>query len=80
MTTPTSNSSSRPPKLLDQLRDRIRVKHYIIRTEQAYVQWVKRYLPFHGMRHPKELRKPEVEVFLTALAVERNVAAATQHA
>ncbi len=78
MTSPASDSSSRSPKLLDQLRDRIRVKHYSIRTEQAYVQWVKRYLFFHGMRHPKEMGKPEVEAFLTALAVERNVAASTQ--
>jgi hypothetical protein len=50
MTSSSSDSSSRSPKLLDQLRDRIRVKHYSIRTEQAYVQWVKRYLVFHGMR------------------------------
>jgi hypothetical protein len=55
MTSPFSDSSSRSPKLLDQLRDRIRVKHYSIRTEQAYVQWVKRYLFFHGMRHPNEM-------------------------
>ncbi len=78
MALPDSDSSSRPPKLLDQLRDRIRVKHYSIRTEQAYVQWVKRYLFFHGMRHPNEMGKPEVEAFLTSLAVERNVAASTQ--
>ncbi len=78
MTSPSSDSSSRSPKLLDLLRDRIRVKHYSIRTEQAYVQWVKRYLYFHGMRHPKEMGKAEVEAFLTALAVERNVAASTQ--
>jgi integron integrase len=78
MTSPSSDSSSRPPKLLDQLRARIRVKHYSIRTEQAYVQWVKRYLFFHGMRHPNEMGKSEVEAFLTALAVERNVAASTQ--
>jgi len=73
------DSSSRPPKLLEQLRDRIRVKHYSIRTEQAYVQWAKRYLFFHGMRHPAEMGRPEVESFLTALAVERNVTASTQN-
>jgi len=78
MTSSSSDSSSRSPKLLDQLRDRIRVKHYSIRTEQAYVQWAKRYFIFHGMRHPKEMGKSEVEAFLTALAVERNVAASTQ--
>jgi hypothetical protein len=78
MTLPSSDSTSRSPKLLDQLRDCIRLKHYSIRTEQAYVQWAKRYLIFLGMRHPKEMGKVEVEAFLTALAVERNVAASTQ--
>jgi integron integrase len=67
-----------PPRLLDQLRDRIRLKHYSRRTEQAYVQWVKRYIYFHGKRHPVEMGKAEVEAFLTSLAVERNVAASTQ--
>ncbi len=67
-----------PPRLLDQLRDRIRLKHYSRRTEQAYVQWVKRYIYFHGKRHPAEMGKAEVEAFLTSLAVERNVAASTQ--
>lgn len=73
-----SDSSSRPPKLLEQLRDRIRLKHYSLRTEQAYVQWAKRYIIFHGKRHPAEMGKAEVEAFLTALAVERNVTASTQ--
>ena len=68
MTSPSSDSTSRSPKLLDQLRDRIRVKHYSIRTEQAYVRWVKRYILFHEMRHPKDMSKSEVEAFLTALA------------
>lgn len=74
----THDSSSRPPKLLDQLRDRIRLKHYSLRTEQAYVQWVKRYIFFHGKRHPAETGKTEIEAFLTSLAVERNVTASTQ--
>ncbi len=73
-----SDLSSRPPKLLEQLRGRIRLKHYSLRTEQAYVQWAKRYIFFHGMRHPAEMGKSEVEAFLTALAVERNVTASTQ--
>ena len=73
------DSSSRPPKLLDQLRGRVRLKHYSLRTEQAYVQWAKRYLFFHGMRHPAEMGKSEIEAFLTALAVERNVTASTQN-
>ncbi|MEW5769297.1 MAG: integron integrase [Pseudomonadota bacterium] len=60
------------------LRDRIRVKHYSMRTEQAYLHWVKRYIYFHGKRHPAEMGKPEVEAFLTSLAVERDVTASTQ--
>jgi site-specific recombinase XerD len=64
--------------LLDQLRDRLRLRHYSLRTEQAYVHWVKRYILFHGKRHPAEMGKAEVEAFLTHLAVERHVAASTQ--
>ncbi|WP_310446096.1 integron integrase [Thiobacillus sp.] len=68
-----------PPKLLDQVRDRIRVKHYSIRTETQYVQWVKRFILFHGKKHPRDMGAPEVEAFLTHLAVEGHVAAATQN-
>jgi len=68
-----------PPKLLDQVRDRIRVKHYSIRTETQYVQWVRRFILFHGKKHPRDMGAPEVEAFLTHLAVEGNVAAATQN-
>lgn len=67
------------PKLLDQLRDRIRLKHYSRRTEDAYLQWVKRYILYHNKTHPQEMGKPEIEAFLTYLAVERKVAAATQN-
>ena len=67
------------PKLLDQVRAKIRLKHYRIRTEQAYVDWIRRYILFHGKRHPQEMGKPEVEQFLSHLAVERNVAASTQN-
>lgn len=70
--------ASHPPKLLDQLRNRLRLKHYSLRTEQAYSGWVRRYILFHGKRHPTELGKKDVERFLSALAVERNVAASTQ--
>lgn len=66
------------PKLLDHVRDRIRVKHYSIRTEQAYVDWIKRFIYFHGKRHPRDLGASEVEAFLTHLAVTGNVAASTQ--
>jgi hypothetical protein len=55
----------KPKKLLDQVRDAIRLKHYSIRTEQAYVAWIKRYIFFHGKRHPAEMGAPEVEAFLT---------------
>lgn len=67
-----------PPRLLDRIRDRIRLKHYSVRTERAYVHWVKRYILFHDKRHPVDMGKAEVEAFLTALAVERDVSAATQ--
>ncbi|MFN3545731.1 MAG: integron integrase [Thiobacillus sp.] len=71
--------SPQPPKLLDQVRERIRVKHYSIRTETQYVQWVRRFVLFHGKRHPRDMGAPEVEAFLTHLAVDGHVAAATQN-
>ena len=67
-----------PPRLLDQLRHRLRAKHYSIRTEEAYVDWVRRYILFHHKVHPRELNAPDVEAFLTHLAVNRNVSASTQ--
>lgn len=67
------------PKLLDLVRDKLRVKHYSIRTEQSYTDWIKRYILFHGKRHPNEMGSGEIEAFLTHLAVEGNVAAATQN-
>jgi integrase len=67
------------PKLLDQVRDAIRTRHYSYRTEQAYVGWIRRFILFHGKRHPAEMGKPEIEQFLTGLAVQRNVAASTQN-
>jgi len=54
-----------PPKLLDQVRDKLRVKHYSIRTEQTYVDWIKRFIFFHGKRHPKDMGAQDVEAFLT---------------
>jgi integron integrase len=66
------------PRLLDQVRDAIRVRHYSYRTEQQYVAWIRRFIIFHGRRHPRELGGPEVEAFLSHLATERHVAAATQ--
>lgn len=74
-----ANPSQNAPKLLDLLRDRLRLKHYSIRTETQYVQWVRRFILFHGKRHPQEMGAKEVEAFLTHLAVEGRVAAATQN-
>jgi integron integrase len=67
------------PRLLDRVHDTIRRKHYSIRTEQAYVDWIKRFIFFHDKQHPKFLGATEVEVFLTHLAVDREVAASTQN-
>ena len=65
--------------LLEQVREVIRVKHYSLRTEQAYVDWTRRFILFHGKRHPREMGAAEVTAFLTHLAVERSVSAATQN-
>jgi integron integrase len=67
------------PKLLDQVRGKIRLKHYSLRTEQAYTDWIRRFIRFHGTRHPREMGAAEVEAFLTHLAVEGKVAASTQN-
>ncbi len=74
----TTDTADRPPKLFDQLRERLRLKHYSLRTEQAYVQWAKRYIYYHDKRHPAEMGKIELEAFLTSLAVDRQVSASTQ--
>ncbi|TAM32989.1 MAG: hypothetical protein EPN60_02670 [Nevskiaceae bacterium] len=71
--------TAKTPKLLDQVRLRMRAKHYSLRTEQSYLHWIKRFILFHGKRHPRDMGAPEVEAFLTALAVESKVAAATQN-
>lgn len=67
------------PRLLDQMRDRIRLKHYSIRTERVYCEWVKRFIRFHRYRHPQDMGAAEVEAFLTDLAVRRDVSASTQN-
>ena len=66
------------PRLLDQVRERIRIKHYSLRTELAYVEWIKRCILFHDKRHPRGMGKRELEAFLGVPAVERNVRMATQ--
>ena len=66
------------PKLLDRMRGVLRTRHYSIRTEDAYVQWAKRFILFHGKTHPSAMGAPEINEFLTHLAVERHVSASTQ--
>jgi site-specific recombinase XerD len=68
-----------PPGLLALARERMRTRHLALRTEQAYLQWLERYVAFHDRRHPCELGALEVEGFLTHLAVHRKVSAATQN-
>lgn len=67
------------PRLLDQVRDAIRRRHYSYRTEETYVHWIRRFIYFHGKRHPAEMGEAEVTAFLNDLARERRVAAATQN-
>jgi plasmid stabilization system protein ParE len=74
-----STASADNPKLLDRVRDVIRRKHYSIRTEQAYTDWIKRFILFHGKRHPAEMAETEITEFLTHLARDGNVAASTQN-
>lgn len=71
--------SSARPKLLDEVRNKLRVKHYSIRTEAQYVQWIKRFILYHDKRHPLEMGPKEVESFLTHLATEGQVSASTQN-
>jgi integron integrase len=68
-----------PPRLLGQMRDKLRTLHYSYRTEQQYLRWARRFILFHGKRHPGTMGAPEVEAFLTHLAVARKVSAATQN-
>lgn len=67
------------PRLLERVRDALRVRHYSIRTEQSYVQWIKRYILFHRKRHPDEMGAEELAAFLSHLARDKNVAASTQN-
>jgi integron integrase len=75
----TSQSVKPKVKLLDQVRQTIRRKHYSLRTEATYIDWIKRYIFFHQKRHPAEMGAPEMEQFLNYLAVKRQVAASTQN-
>ncbi|HET8880934.1 MAG TPA: integron integrase [Solimonas sp.] len=74
-----NTSRNSPLKLHDQFRLRIRALHYSRRTEETYWHWIKRFIVFHGKRHPSTLGQPEAEVFLSSLATDRNVASSTQN-
>ena len=79
MGTRTSQTIKPKVRLLDQVRETIRRKHYSLRTEATYIDWIKRYIFFHQKRHPAEMGAPEMEQFLNYLAVKRQVAASTQN-
>lgn len=70
---------TKPQKLLDQVRGTIRTKHYSYRTEQTYVEWIKRFILFHKKRHPKDMGVDEIQAYITYLANERRLAAPTQN-
>lgn len=75
---PGAVPEKREPKLLDRVREALRVRHMSLRTERAYLQWARRYILFHGKRHPLEMGEKEINQFLTHLAVERRVSPSTQ--
>ena len=75
----TTLRTDAPKKLLDQMRESLRTRHYSLRTEEAYVEWVRRFILFHNKRHPQQMSGAEIGAFLTHLAVERKVAASTQN-
>jgi len=75
---PDARSPSAKPRLLDRVRDAVQTRHYSIRTEEAYVGWIRRYILFHGKRHPQEMGESEINAFLTHLAVAQRVGPSTQ--
>jgi integron integrase len=78
MDTPAASPGAAPPsRLLDQVRARVRYLHYSLRTEQAYVHWIRAFVRFHGLRHPLAMGGPQVEAFLSWLSVERRVSVST---
>ncbi|HON59457.1 MAG TPA: phage integrase N-terminal SAM-like domain-containing protein, partial [Smithella sp.] len=72
-------ATDQKPKLLDQLSQAMRSRHYSRRTESTYVHWIKRFIFFHHVRHPKDMAEPEINAFLTHLAVKEHVSASTQN-
>ena len=81
MGSPASKSGrgARKPRLLEQVRRAMRVRHLSLRTEKAYVQWIRRFILFQGKRHPAGMGSEEIVAFLTHLAVQRKVSASTQN-
>ena len=75
----SSPSSAAKPKLLDQVRQAIRTRHYSPKTEDAYVGWIKRFIFFHNKRHPVEMGETEIGQFLSSLATDSRVSASTQN-
>src|SRR6059036_1508940 len=73
-----SQSQLQPPRLLEQMRAILRARHYSLRTEETYLRWMKRFILFHGKRHPRDMGVQEVQQFLSHLAVAGRVAASTQ--
>jgi hypothetical protein len=72
-------TESNKPRLLDQVRQVIRIKHYSLRTEESYINWIKRFIFFHNKKHPKDMGEKEITRFLSHLAVNRNISASTQN-
>lgn len=79
MIAPPEPLPAAPPKLLDRVRWHLRVKHYSLRTEHAYVDWIRRFILFHRKQHPNDMGEKEIAAFLTSLAIEKHVAASTQN-
>ena len=75
---PLEADVGKPKRLLEQVRDVMRLKHYSLRTERSYCDWIERFIRFHAMRHPREMGEAEVSAFLTHLAVGENVSSSTQ--
>jgi integron integrase len=78
-TPPQDPPSPKAKKLLEQVSDAIRIKHYSQRTEQTYIDWIRRYILFHNKRHPKDMGVPEIQAFITHLATQRHLSASSQN-
>jgi hypothetical protein len=79
MNTQTRKAREKPRKLLDQVRDTMRLKHYYFHAVRIYVNWIRKFIILNDKKHPKIMSEPEVEAFLTWLAVDQNVAKSTQN-